>query len=567
MRSNIINSLRPAALALCAAAALLCARDARADTFTVTVVTDAPDAVPGNGVCETGAGNGVCTLRAAVMEANALAGEDVIQLPADTVQLTRAGSDATALLGDLDLKGRLTIRGVQSDTSILSAGQIDRAFHVLPQAIVTMTNFTIRDGDIGFAAGASGFGAGALVDEGAQLVLESMIVRENRAHSGGGITNFSSVWIRNSAILYNQALTQGGGIEVSQFSNSTVIENSIILGNASNEAGGGVGVRGPTTIQNSLIQGNVSPTGGGIFADHFLIVVGSRVYSNTATCCNGGGLNLNGGLIADSHIAWNSTVQFGGGVATEAHVPDPLSDATITIVRSTISNNRANQRGGGIYTGHELLYNLIDSAMVDNSAITGGGVFVVGGGINVINTTVSGNVAAGRGGGIAMAQDTCTGFCEVGLYNATVANNTAASASDGVYIAPGLQLRAQNSIIANNNDADCEGTIQSGGYNLIENTAGCSFLGLAIYDVLGVDPKLGRLALNGGPTLNHLPGRDSPAINAGNPGGCSSPAGATLITDQRGLPRTAGRRCDIGAVEVQPEAAPEWLVFLPIVMR
>lgn len=44
-------------------------------------------------------------------------------------------------------------------------------------------------------------------------------------------------------------------------------------------------------------------------------------------------------------------------------------------------------------------------------------------------------------------------------------------------------------------------------------------------------------------------------------------SGAMLVTDQRGLPRTAGRRCDIGVVEVQPEAAPEWLVFLPIVMR
>lgn len=560
---NIINSLRPAALALCVIAALLCARDAQADTFTVTATTDAPDAVPGDGKCETGPGNGVCTLRAAVMEANTLAGEDVIQLPADTVQLTRTGEDQTALLGDLDVKGPLTIRGVQSDTSILSAGFVDRAFHVLPPAIVTMTNFTIRDGDSGFAPGASGFGSGALVDEGAELVLESMIVRENRAHSGGGITNFSSVWIRNSAILYNQGYTQGGGIEVSLFSNSTVIENSIILGNASNEAGGGILVRGPTTIQNSLIQGNVSATGAGIRSDHFLIVVGSRVYSNTATCCNGAGVNLNGGLIADSHIAWNSTEQDGGGVATH-----PQGNVTtITIVRTTISNNRANAKGGGIHTQDESPFYLIDSTVVDNSAITGGGIFVLGSGINVINTTVSGNVAAGRGGGIAMAQGTCTGFCEVGLYNATVANNAAASASDGVYVAPGVQLRIQNSIIANNNDADCEGTILSGGYNLIENTAGCSFLGLAIYDVLGVDPKLGRLALNGGPTLNHLPGRDSAAINAGNPAGCTSPAGATLVTDQRGLPRTARRRCDIGAVEVQPEAGPEWLVFIPIVMR
>jgi hypothetical protein len=167
-----------------------------------------------------------------------------------------------------------------------------------------------------------------------------------------------------------------------------------------------------------------------------------------------------------------------------------------------------------------------------------------------------------------MEPGVCFGdYCTVQLYNATVVNNAAASASDGVFVSLGLELHARNSIIANNSDGDCEGTILSGGYNLIENTTGCSFLGLALYDVLGVDPKLGRLALNGGPTQNHLPASDSPVINAANPGGCTSPTGATLATDQRGLPRTARRRCDIGAVEVQPETGPVWFAYLPIVMR
>ena len=48
-----------------------------ATTFTVTSAVDASDAAPGNGVCETSVA-GQCTLRAAIEEANALAGVDTI---------------------------------------------------------------------------------------------------------------------------------------------------------------------------------------------------------------------------------------------------------------------------------------------------------------------------------------------------------------------------------------------------------------------------------------------------------------------------------------------------------
>ena len=54
---------------------------AHAATFTVNSPADVDDANPGNGVCETAPGNGACTLRAAIQEANALAGTDTIILP------------------------------------------------------------------------------------------------------------------------------------------------------------------------------------------------------------------------------------------------------------------------------------------------------------------------------------------------------------------------------------------------------------------------------------------------------------------------------------------------------
>src|SRR4029077_5702265 len=70
---------------------------------------------------------------------------------------------------------------------------------------------------------------------------------------------------------------------------------------------------------------------------------------------------------------------------------------------------------------------------------------------------------------------------------------------------------------------------------------------------------LGPLKFNGGPTQTHalLPG--SPAIDAGDPGGCRDSAGAPLQTDQRGFARNVDgnndgtARCDIGAVEYAGE--------------
>lgn len=80
-------------------ALLLCAvlvPAATAATFTVNSTADAVDATPGDGVCATA--TATCTLRAAIMEANALAGADTITLPAGSYGLTigGAGEDASA---------------------------------------------------------------------------------------------------------------------------------------------------------------------------------------------------------------------------------------------------------------------------------------------------------------------------------------------------------------------------------------------------------------------------------------------------------------------------------------
>src|SRR5262249_17313202 len=74
----------------------------RAATFTVDSTADAPDAVSSDGVCKTVAKT--CTLRAAIMQANARGGAQKIILPAGTYTLTLAGADEDrAATGDLDV--------------------------------------------------------------------------------------------------------------------------------------------------------------------------------------------------------------------------------------------------------------------------------------------------------------------------------------------------------------------------------------------------------------------------------------------------------------------------------
>lgn len=85
--------------------------------------------------------------------------------------------------------------------------------------------------------------------------------------------------------------------------------------------------------------------------------------------------------------------------------------------------------------------------------------------------------------------------------------------------------RLTDTILAGNSAAnapDCQGTVTSGGHNLISNTSTCSgFTGAG--DLVNMDPKLGRFQDNGGPTFTMALGAGSPAIAAADNGVCAAP--------------------------------------------
>jgi hypothetical protein len=140
------------------------------------------------------------------------------------------------------------------------------------------------------------------------------------------------------------------------------------------------------------------------------------------------------------------------------------------------------------------------------------------------------------------------------INNSTVSRNigrdNSHSSNGAIYNAGTVVI--QNSIVATNAmRGNCYGTMTSYGYNLSSDGT-CSFKGTG--DLNNTNPLLGTLGNNGGPTQTMALSSGSPAIEAGNPNGCTDSNGLLLKTDQRGMPRpdpedTGG--CDMGAYESQ----------------
>ncbi|MCB9461184.1 MAG: hypothetical protein H6670_16125 [Anaerolineaceae bacterium] len=107
--------------------------------FTVDILLDTVDANPGDGICADASGQ--CTLRAAIMEANALDFSVTIYAPAGTYNLTLAGMDEDlAATGDLDIRKPMTIYGDGPQATIIDAHQMDRVFHITPNVPCARTD-------------------------------------------------------------------------------------------------------------------------------------------------------------------------------------------------------------------------------------------------------------------------------------------------------------------------------------------------------------------------------------------------------------------------------------------
>jgi uncharacterized repeat protein (TIGR01451 family) len=526
-------------------------------TFTVDDTADALDADPGDGSCATT--GGTCTLRAAVMETNALVGADTVILPSGTYTLTIGGTgEDMCTLGDLDITDDLTLSGAGPETTIIDGnGSVifDRVLHVVDSdATAAISGVTIRNG------GSASYSVGGILAEGDLAVSGSQIVH----NAGNGLTCHSDLELTGSSVGNN---TEDGvlGEGRTTVTNSTVDDNegyglrcySVLELNGStvgNNSKYGIRGDGSTTVNNSTVHdngeygvrtrywGELVVTNSTIRDNGRLGVYSSRgplVVENSTVSGNGGGLRSYRGAVTvvSSTVMDNTSGSGGGGIYGE----------TLTVISSTICGNLA-PYGGGIAAKR---IEMTGCTVCSNTAVItdGGGILHFGESMHLTNSTISGNRASRSGGGIAIRHSPT-------LNNVTVTDNTASGEGGGLYVGLGNTLHVANSILAGNESSsspalspDCSGTLISQGYNLIQDTTGCFIGADTTGNVTGKDALLDPLADNGGPTLTHalLPG--SPAIDAGNPAGCTDHLGGLLLTDQRGMPRAG--RCDMGAYELE----------------
>jgi CSLREA domain-containing protein len=136
-----------------------------------------------------------CSLREAIMAANAAPGHDTVHLRSGVYVLSiPIGLAASAADGDLNIAGDLTISGAGAGASIVDGTGIDRVFAI----------------DMG------------------SVQIEHVTIQNGNAHDGGGILNMSVLRLHDS----------------------------IVRDNIASEHGAGIGNRGDMTLTNSIVRDN-----------------------------------------------------------------------------------------------------------------------------------------------------------------------------------------------------------------------------------------------------------------------------------------------------------------------
>lgn len=256
---------------------------------------DGADATVGDGIVGTNGDPDSQTLRAAIQEANALAGENVIILSAGTYILDIAGGDEDlAATGDLDIRDNLIIRGQGVDETIIDVneanGFLDRIFQVFAGITLTLEDLTITGGRL------TGSDDGAGIRNSGTTTLRNVKVEGNESEdSAGGINNTGTMYIIDSTITGNTAASSGGGIR-----NTGILEisGSTLSGNSTDRDGGALfnAGAGVVTVTNTTWSGNTATRSGGAIRNTATL----NATNNTMTLNSAG---TSGGAIANSGTA------------------------------------------------------------------------------------------------------------------------------------------------------------------------------------------------------------------------------------------------------------------------
>jgi hypothetical protein len=350
----------------------------------------------------------------------------------------------------------------------------------------------------------------------------------------------------------------GGGDAILSFGSAASATVSGVTLNGKNQPNTGITVAhgANVTVQSDVIEGCESTTDGGAILNDggTLTVSQSTFFDNLALDYGGGVASLGGTLtVSQSTFQQNFAESYdGGGLFAEA---DTSGDGgVLTVLSSTFFDNLASHAGGGIALGPGADATVVDSTLTDNiGEIDGGGIALFGItavepqiSLRLSGSTVTANEVGfgGYGGGIYVIPKT---FAQPVLLNDSIiaGNSTGGPPPSGAYNDVSGAVNPSSAFNLIGVSTSMTGLVASTNGNMIGSAAD------------PINPDLGPVQNNGGPTLTIAPLPNSPAIDHGGP----DPVGDDYTSmDQTGNPRivaqcysvpaVGGDGRDIGAVEL-----------------
>lgn len=524
-------SLKPLTRSLFALGFTLAALSSGAQ-YTVNSTVDAVDAAPGDGVCADAAGN--CTLRAAVMEANASAGANTVFVPIGEYTFTLAANNSiVADGGDLDITSEITITGEDARLTIVNADSLDRLFDVHIGAVLNLEFMTLTEGLVVSTAG------GAIRNSGT-VSLSELTIRSSTTGDALGSGGNGGL---GGAVYNNGTLTIDRVTVHDCFARGARGANGVAPGGGSG-GGGAPGMGGAIyndidavcTITNSTFSSNTAQGGRG----------GNGTFhqgTGTVASAGGSGGGLNGGNAGNANGGggvggWGSGGG-GGGSIGGAGAAGGFGGGGGGGGASSWGGNSGPPGAAGQYGGAGGQGCCSGGSGGGGGAGLGGAIFNRSATLDITNCTFAYNDAIGGNGGNGWF----SGPGAVGNGKAGAIFNLSGT------------VNLNNSLFAENTSTSDAPSLfgsfgSAAGHNLVDLTdGGVTFTGTTTNNQLDVDPLILSLANNGGNTDTHLlQGCDpvSVAIDAGNDAFADA-------TDQIGQARV--NVSDIGAVEVAASAA------------
>ena len=409
-----------------------------------------------------------------------------------------------------------------------------------------LTNVTFQDNS-------AKMGGGGLYNSSSNAALVNVSFTGNQSDYGGGIYNNSAdPTMTDVTFSGNQANGYGGGL-YNQFGD-LVMTRVIFDGNSAVGAGYGGGMHNyhsNVTMVNVTFNENTAVYGGGMTNYYSTPTLTSVPFTGNTASQDGGGLydQDSNPIFTTALFSGNTAGNNGGGIFDSASSP-ALTDVIF-------NGNSAQNSGGGMFTngGSPVLAKV---TFKDNTAVKEGGGMAVHSaptGATLTNVTFSGNSAgnaenAGIGGGMLIKAGSSGSPV---LTYITLSGNSATSAGGGIYAMDSAAPVIKNTILWGNSAVLAGSQVfnETGAASTLEDSViqfDCPIIGSTCTNIITADPLLGTLGEYGGFTQTIPLQAGSSAIDAANDDTC-------LGTDQRGVLRPQGPKCDIGAYEAG--------VFLP----